>query len=33
MNGESGFTTKEMTEADFEAAAAEIEVLNRIRLG
>ncbi len=33
VNGESGFTTKEMTEADFEAAAAEIEVLNRIRLG
>ena len=31
--GEIGFTTKDMTEAEFEKAAAQIEVRNRIRLG
>ena len=31
--GEIGFTTEEMTEAEFEKAAAQIEVRNRIRLG
>ena len=31
--GEIGFTTKEMTEEEFEKAAAQIEVQNRIRLG
>lgn len=33
VEGESGFMTGEMTEADFESAAAGIEVINRIRLG
>ena len=31
--GEIGFTTGTMTEADFEEKAAELGVLNRIRLG
>lgn len=31
--GEIGFTTKEMTEEEFEKVAAQIEVQNRIRLG
>ena len=30
---EIGFTTGEMTEAEFEAKAAQIALLNRIRLG
>lgn len=33
VEGESGFMTGEMTEADFESATAGIEVINRIRLG
>lgn len=32
-DGEIGFVTGEMTEADFEEKSAKIEVLNRIRLG
>ncbi len=33
IDGESGFTTEEMTEAEFEMRAEEISVINRIRLG
>lgn len=33
VDGEIGFTTGEMTEAEFEAKAAQIALLNRIRLG
>ena len=33
IEGETGFTTGEMTEAEFEENAAEINLINRIRLG
>ena len=33
IEGETGFTTGEMTEAEFEEKAAEINLINRIRLG
>ena len=33
VNGELGFVTKAMTEAEFEAKANEIALVNRIRLG
>jgi homoserine dehydrogenase len=33
VSGETGFTTGEMTEAEFEAAAEKINLVNRIRLG
>lgn len=33
VDGELGFTTEKMTEADFELAATAIEMINRIRLG
>ena len=33
IEGEIGFTTGEMTEAEFEKCAAEINLINRIRLG
>ena len=33
IEGETGFTTGEMTEAEFEENAAEINIINRIRLG
>jgi homoserine dehydrogenase len=33
VNGETGFTTGEMTEAEFEEAAEKINLVNRIRLG
>ena len=32
-DGEIGFTTEAMTEAEFEEKSAKIEVVNRIRLG
>ena len=33
VEGETGFTTGEMTEAEFEEKSAQIELINRIRLG
>lgn len=33
IDGETGFTTVEMTEGEFENKAAQIDVINRIRLG
>ena len=32
-DGELGFATEKMTEAEFEAKAGELEVVNRVRLG
>ena len=33
IDGETGFTTGEMSESEFEESAAKIELINRIRLG